>query len=146
MSKRSRMRKKNMPKRMKAISTEKATLISTTSGMPLTPTAASTRPFSRDMNPTTWVTAFRRVIITRKPMSTTESAIARVSRVSAAELTVTGSTSRVDSATSPTPASMVGPMPTAVSTVRWMSRRRTIQLSASGAAMALNRRASAAVR
>ena len=36
---------------------ENATLISTTSGMPLAPVAASTKPFSRDMNPTTWLTA-----------------------------------------------------------------------------------------
>src|SRR5207302_6084869 len=37
LSKRSRMRKRKMPITMKAISTEKATLISTTSGMPLAP-------------------------------------------------------------------------------------------------------------
>src|SRR5262249_17947420 len=52
-SKRSRMRNRKMPMTMKAISTEKATLISTTSGMPLAPVAASTRPFSSDMNPIT---------------------------------------------------------------------------------------------
>ena len=52
---------------MKAIRIEKATLISTTSGMPLAPVAASTRPFSSDMNPTTWLTAFRRVTITSSP-------------------------------------------------------------------------------
>ena len=38
---------------MKAIRMEKATLISTTSGMPLAPVAASTSPFSSDMKPTT---------------------------------------------------------------------------------------------
>ena len=38
---------------MKAIRMEKATLISTTNGMPLAPVAASTRPFSSDMKPTT---------------------------------------------------------------------------------------------
>ena len=38
---------------MKAISTEKATLISTTNGMPLAPVAASTRPFYSDMKPIT---------------------------------------------------------------------------------------------
>ena len=43
------------------IEDEKATLISTTSGMPLAPVAASTRPFSSDMKPITWLTALRRV-------------------------------------------------------------------------------------
>ena len=52
---------------MKAISTEKATLISTTSGMPLAPVAASTRPFSSDMKPMTWLTALRRVTIINRP-------------------------------------------------------------------------------
>ena len=59
---------------MNAISTEKATLISTTSGMPLAPVAASTSPFSSDMKPTTWLTALRRVTIINKPSSTTDSA------------------------------------------------------------------------
>src|SRR4029077_13178754 len=44
-SKRSRMRNRKIPITMKAMRTEKATLISTTSGMPLAPVAASTRPF-----------------------------------------------------------------------------------------------------
>ena len=52
-SKRSRIRNRKMPITMKAIRIEKATLISTTSGMPLAPVAASTSPFSSDMNPTT---------------------------------------------------------------------------------------------
>ena len=51
---------------MKAISTEKATEISTTSGMPLAPVAASTRPFSSDMKPMTWLTALRRVTIIKQ--------------------------------------------------------------------------------
>ena len=67
---------------MKAISTEKATLISTTSGMPLAPVAASTSPFSSDMKPTTRPTALRRVTIISRPSSTTESANARSSRAS----------------------------------------------------------------
>src|SRR6185437_6251348 len=50
LSKRSRMRNRKMPMTMKAIRTEKATLISTTSGMPLAPVAARIRPFSSDMN------------------------------------------------------------------------------------------------
>ena len=56
-----------MPITMKAIRMEKATLISTTNGMPLAPVAASTRPFSSDMKPTTWLTALRRVTIRRSP-------------------------------------------------------------------------------
>src|SRR5258707_3638538 len=51
-SKRSRMRNRKMPITMKAMRMEKAMLISTTSGMPLAPVAASTRPFSSDMKPT----------------------------------------------------------------------------------------------
>src|SRR5260221_944931 len=65
-SKRSRMRKRKMPMTMKAIRMEKATLISTTSGMPLAPVAASTNPFSSDMKPTTWPTALRRVTMIRR--------------------------------------------------------------------------------
>ena len=38
---------------MRAIRIEKATLISTTSGMPLAPVAARISPFSSDMKPTT---------------------------------------------------------------------------------------------
>jgi hypothetical protein len=38
---------------MKAIRIEKATLNSTTSGMPFAPVAASTNPFYSDMKPTT---------------------------------------------------------------------------------------------
>ena len=51
---------------MKAIRTEKATLISTTSGMPLAPVAARIRPFSSDMKPTIWLTALLRVTIIKK--------------------------------------------------------------------------------
>jgi hypothetical protein len=54
---------------MKAIRIENATLISTTSGMPFAPVAASTSPFSSDMNPTTWLTAFRRVTMISRPSS-----------------------------------------------------------------------------
>ena len=61
-----------MPITMKAIRIENATLISTTSGMPLAPVAASTRPFSSDMKPTTWLTALRRVTIISRPSSTTD--------------------------------------------------------------------------
>src|SRR6185437_11118546 len=81
-SKRSRMRNKKMPMTMKAMRIENATLISTTSGMPLAPVAASTRPFSSDMKPMTWLTALRRVTIISRPSNTTESAKARSSRAS----------------------------------------------------------------
>lgn len=103
---------------MNAIRIEKATLISTTSGMPLAPVAASTRPFSSDMKPTTWLTALRRVTMTSNPSSTTDSAKARSSRASGSAAPVTRSISTMDRATSPMPASMVGPMLTAVSISR----------------------------
>src|SRR6185437_12749616 len=117
-SKRSRMRNRKIPMTMKAIRIEKATLISTTRGMPLAPVAASTRPFSSDMKPTTWLTALRRVTMTRSPSSTTERAKARSSRASGSASAVTRSISTIESATSPIPASMVGPMPTADSMSR----------------------------
>ena len=46
---------------------EKATLISTTNGMPLAAVAARISPFSIDMKPITWLTALRREIIRQKP-------------------------------------------------------------------------------
>ena len=46
LSKRSRMRKTKTAKTKSAISTEKATLTSTTSGIPRAPVAARIRPFS----------------------------------------------------------------------------------------------------
>src|SRR5215467_12928655 len=121
LSKRSRIRNRKMPMTMKAISTEKATEISTTSGMPLAPVAANTRPFSSDMKPTTWLTAFRRVTIINRPSNTTESA------------------------TRPMPNSIVGPTPTTVSISRWMPRRTMIRCNAIGMMMALNNSAIAAV-
>src|SRR5579883_1956683 len=117
-SKRSRMRNRKMPITMKAMRTEKATLISTTSGMPLAPAAARIRPFSSDMKPITWLTALPRVTIIRSPSSTTDRAKARSSRASASASEVTRSMSTMDSATSDIPASIVGPMPTTVSTSR----------------------------
>src|SRR5580700_10131430 len=121
-SKRSRIRNRKMPMTMKAIRIEKATLISTTSGMPLAPVAARTRPFSSDMKPTTWLTALRRVTIIRRPSSTTDSAKARSSRASGSASLVTRSMTTIDSATSAMPASMVKPIPTTVSISRWMPR------------------------
>ena len=97
---------------MNAISTEKATLISTTSGMPLAPVAANTRPFSSDMKPTTRPTALRRVTIIRRPSRTTESAKARSSRARRSASGVRRRITTSDRATRPTPASMVGPTPT----------------------------------
>src|SRR3990172_1320373 len=117
-SKRSRMRNRKIPMTMKAIKMEKATLISTTNGMPLAPVAASTRPFSSDMNPTTWLTTLRRVTIIRSPSSTTDSAKARSSRASGSASVVTRRITTMESATRPMPSSMVGPMPTTVSISR----------------------------
>src|SRR3984957_14753867 len=117
-SKRSRIRKRKMPMTMKAMRMEKATLISTTSGMPRAPVAASTRPFSSDMKPTTWPTALRRVTMRRRPSNTTARAKARSSRAIGVAPPVTRSITTIDSATSTMPASMVGPMPTTVSTSR----------------------------
>src|SRR6185437_12165273 len=145
-SKRSRMRNRKMPMTMKAISTEKATLISTTSGMPLAPVAASTRPFSSDMKPTTWLTALRRVTFINSARSTTESAKARSSRASGSTLAVTRSITTIDSATSPMPSSMVGPVPTTVSISRWMPSRTIMRCKAVGITMALNTKAIVAVR
>ena len=130
---------------MKATSTEKAMLISTTSGMPLAPVAARIRPFSSDMKPTIWLTALRRVTIISSPSSTTESAKARSSRASGSAAAVARSITTIDRATSPMPASMVGPMPPTVSIVRWMPSRTTTRCSATGMMMALRTRAMAAV-
>ena len=101
LSKRSRIRNRKMPMTMKAMRIEKATLISTTSGMPLAPVAASTRPFSSDMNPTTWLTALRRVTIISRPSSTTDSANARSSRASGSASCATRSITTIDRATRP---------------------------------------------
>src|SRR5580704_15803622 len=145
-SKRSRMRNRKMPMTMKAISTEKATLISTTSGMPLAPVAANTRPFSNDIKPITWLTALRRVTIIKRPSSTTDSAKARSSRASGSASAVTRSITTMDSATSPIPSSIVGPTPTTVSISRWMPSFTMIRCSATGMTMALNTSAIIAVR
>src|SRR4029453_433038 len=93
----SRIRNRKMPMTMKAISTEKATLISTTSGIPLAPVAANTRPFSSDIKPTTWLTALRRVTIISKPSSTTDSAKARSSSASGSASAVTRSITTMES-------------------------------------------------
>ena len=77
------MRNRKTPITTSATSTEKATEISTTSGMPLAPVAARMSPFSSDMKPTTIETAFRLTTIISMPSSTTESAKARSSRASA---------------------------------------------------------------
>lgn len=124
-------------KMMKATITSKAMPSSTTSGIPLTPTAARITPFSSDMKPITWVTALRRVIMTRRPSSTTASANASVSRVKSMPDPVTESTSRIDRQTRKTPAISDSPMPRAVSIVPWICRRTTIRRSAIGIRMAL---------
>ena len=86
--------------------------------MPLAPVAARMRPFSSDMKPTIWLTALRRVTIIISPSSTTESANAKSSRASGSAPAAALSITTIDRATSPMPASMVGPMPTTVSMVR----------------------------
>src|ERR1700720_539278 len=106
LSNRSRIRKRKIPITMKAISTEKATLISTTSGMPFAPVAARTSPFSSDMKPITWLTALRRDTIIRRPSSTMESAKARSSRARGSAAAVTRSMTTIERATSAMPASM----------------------------------------
>ena len=108
---------------MKAMRIEKAMLISTTSGMPLAPVAASTRPFASDMKPTIWLTALRRVTIIRRPSNTTESAKARSSRASGSASAVTRNITTIESATRLMPSNIAGPTPTTFSISRWMPRR-----------------------
>src|SRR5690606_12571425 len=144
-SNRSRMRNRKTPMSIIAISTENATLISTTSGMPCAPAAARIRPFSSDMKPTTCVTALRRVTIISMPSRITESAKARSSRASAFSAdSVSCSIRRIESATSPMPASIVGTTPVTTSTSRWMPRRCTIRCKAQGTMVPLKTSASAA--
>src|SRR4029077_6078454 len=144
-SKRSRMRNRKIPITMKAIRIENAIEISTTSGMPLAPVAASTRPFSSDMKPMTWLTALRRVTIISRPRNTTASANARSSRASGSASAVTRSITTIDRATKPIPSNIAGPTPTTFSISRWMPRRTMIRCSATGITMALNTSAIAAV-
>ena len=114
--------------------------------MPATPTAASTSPFSRLISPTTWLMALRRVIIISMPSSTTESASARSSRAIALAPAVIGNTTKIASATTATPAIMLAPMPSAVSTDRCRFIRRTMPRSARGISSALATKAMSAVR
>jgi len=86
--------------------------------MPLAPVAARISPFSSDMKPTTWLTALRLVTIISRPSSTTDRAKARSSRASMSASAVTRRMTTIDSATNPSPASMVGPILIAVSTSR----------------------------
>ncbi len=130
---------------VKATSTEKATEISTTSGMPFAPAAARISPFSSDMKPTTMLTALRLTTIISMPSSTTDSAKARSSRASASASLTTRSMTTIDSATSASPPSMVGPMPTTFSTSRSMPSREMMRWSASGMMIALKAKAIAAV-
>src|SRR5437016_7810234 len=145
-SKRSRMRNRKIPITMNAMRMEKAMLISTTSGMPLAPVAASTSPFSSDMKPITWLTALRRVTISSRPSRMTASANARSSRASGSASGVTRSMIMMESATRATPPSMVMPTPTTVSISRWMPSRTMILCSATGITIALKAKAMSAVR
>ncbi len=128
-----------------AIRIEKATLISTTSGMPRAPVAARIRPFSSDMKPTTWLTALRRVTIMSSPSSTTASAKARSSRASGSAAAVTRSITTIDSATSAMPRIIVGPMPPTISTSRRIPRCTMMRWSATGITMPLKTSAIVAV-
>src|SRR6185295_1492017 len=144
-SNRSRMRNRKMPITMSAIRMENATLISTTSGMPLAPVAARIKPFSIDMKPITWLTALRREIIMSRPSRITDRANARSSRASVPACVVIGSMTMTDRATSPMPASIVCPTPTTGSIVRWIPSRTMMRCRANGITSALTTRAIAAV-
>ena len=124
---------------------EKATLISTTSGMPLAPVAARMSPFSIDMKPIIWLTALRREIIISRPSWMTDSANARSSRARVPACAVIGSITMMDSATSPIPASIVRPMPTTGSMVRWIPSRTMMRWRTVGMTIALTMSAIAAV-
>ena len=113
--------------------------------MPRAPVAARLMPFSSDMNPTTWLTALRRVTIISKPINTTDNASAMSSRTTGSALAVSGNITSSDNATSAMPASMVRPMLTTVSISRWMPMRITIRRSAIGTMIALNTSAMPAV-
>ena len=71
--------------------------------------------------------------------------LAKVEVKRPAESAVTGSTRRIASVTSATPTTRVSPIESAVSTVRWIIRRRTIRCSATGMATALKTSATSAV-
>ena len=114
------MRKRKTPITTRATNTEKATAISTTSGIPFAPVAARMRPFSSDMKPTTIDTALRRTTIISMPRRTTESAKARSSRASTSASLAMRSITTSESATSARPASIVSPTPTTFSTSRWI--------------------------
>ena len=70
---------------------------------------------------------------------------ARSSRASVPASAVIGSITRIDRATSPMPPSMVCPIPTTVSIVRWMPSRTMMRWSATGMMMALTTSAMPAV-
>src|SRR3954470_46112 len=144
-SQRPRVRERKTPITISATRIEKATLISTTSGMPLAPVAARIRPFSIDMKPMTWLTALRREIIISRPSRITDSAKARSSRASVPACAVTGSITMTESATRPMPASIVWPMLTTGSICRWMPRRRMMRCRAIGMMSAFRPSAIAAV-
>jgi hypothetical protein len=139
------MRNRKIPITISATRIEKATLISTTSGMPLAPVAARISPFSIDMKPITWLTAFLREIIISRPSRITDRANDRSSRASVPACAVIGSITMIDSAIRPMAASMVRPMLTTGSMVRWMPRRTTMRRSATGITTALITSAIAAV-
>ena len=117
------IRNRKIPITINAMRIEKATLISTTSGIPFAPVAARISPFSIDMKPITWPTALRRDTIISRPRRMTDNAKARSSRTSVPSAVVIGSITMIDSATRPMPPSMICPMLTTVSMLRWMPSR-----------------------
>ena len=97
------------------------------------------------MKPTTWLTALRRETIISSPSRTTESASARSSRArGSTDGEVALSMTTIDRPTRPMPASMVAPTPVTFSMLRWMPRRMTTRLSATGMIRALSTSAIAA--
>src|SRR5271165_6107077 len=144
-SNRSLMRKRKTPITTSATRTEKATEISTTSGIPFAAVAARMSPFSSDMKPTTIETALRRTTIISMPSSTTDRAKARSSRASTSASLAMRSITTSESATSARPASIVGPTPTTFSTSRWMPSSAMMRCSAIGITIALKAKAMAAV-
>ena len=97
------------------------------------------------MKPITWPTALWREIIISRPNRITDSANAKSSRASVPACAVIGSMTMIESATSPMPASIVSPMPTTGSMVRWIPRRTMMRWSTVGITIAFTMSAIAAV-
>jgi len=121
---------------MKAISTEKATLISTTSGMPFAPVAAN-EPVLERHEADHLAHGIAPGHHHQKTKQHDESAKARSSRARGSAAAVTRSMTTIERATSAMPASMVKAGADDGFDLRWMSSRSTIRLSAAGMMVAL---------